>query len=540
LRGPRPAAGLAGLQAAVRDDDGLTAWLAGLATLAAPLERLFAAESAELPEMIAAHLTFAEALAADDTAPGADRLWRGDAGLAAQTFMADLLDAADALPPFAGRLYPGLLRGMMDGIAVRPRYGRHPRLSIWGPLEARLQHVDLLVLGGLNEGVWPPEADADPWMSRPMRRDFGLPPPERRIGLSAHDFVQAFCAPEVVLTRATRADGAPTVPSRWLQRLDAVLRACGNAEPWSTAPWLAWAGALDRPDAVVEPKPPAPCPPLAARPRTLSVTAIETWMRDPYAIYAKSILALKALQPIDENPGAAHYGSLVHGALHAFLEDNPSGPLPDDALATLLDLGRRALEQASPRPGLLAFWGPRFARIATWFVATENARRGGVLSSYGEIDGVLEIAAPFGSFRLTARADRIDRLTGGGLAVIDYKTGTPPKPAEVAAGYAPQLPLEAAIARAGGFAGIAAAPVEQLLFWHLNGNGEGGSEKSAGKDAAQLAADALDGLRALVAVFDDAATPYRARPHPERAPRYSDYLHLARVKEWSAGDEEDA
>jgi ATP-dependent helicase/nuclease subunit B len=404
-------------------------------------------------------------------------------------------------------------------------------------LEARLQHADRLILGGLNEGCWPPEPAADPWMSRPMRQSFGLPLPERRIGLAAHDFAQAFAAPEVVLTRAARVEGAPTVPSRWLLRLDAVWRAAGLATPWPAQDWLAWQEARDRPLRSVKAAPPAPKPPRAARPRELSATAIETWMRDPYAIYARKILGLDALEPIDADPGAADYGSLVHGALDAFLKTHPNGPLPAKALDDLLALGRDSFAEALARPGLWAFWWPRFERVAAWFVAHEAARRHGLLDSWSEIAGALEIAAPGGPFRVTAKADRIDRLADGTLAIIDYKTGAPPSAKEVAAGFAPQLPIEALIARHGGFPGVSAADVGQLLYWRLSGSPPGGEERSAGEDARGLAERALAGLSDLIARFDDELTPYAARPHPEMAPKYSDYLHLARVKEWSNGEE---
>jgi ATP-dependent helicase/nuclease subunit B len=448
--------------------------------------------------------------------------------------------AADTLPPVAGAAYPGLLRGLMEGSVVRPTWGGHPRLAIWGPLEARLQHADLLILGGLNEGVWPPEAVADAWMSRPMRQAFGLPPPERRIGLAAHDFAQAFAAPAVVLTRAARVDGTPTVPSRWLLRLDTVLASGREAHPtalWPSGPWAAWHAALDRPPRFLKPAAPAPRPPLAARPRSLSATAVETWMRDPYAIYARKILDLEALEPIDADPGAADYGSFVHAALDAFLKAHPAGPLPANALDRLLATGRASFGEALARPGLWAFWWPRFERLAAWFVAHEAARRHELAEIHSEVSGALEIIAAGGPFRVTAKADRIDLLRDGSLVLIDYKTGAPPSVKEVAAGYAPQLPIEAAIARHGGFPGVAGDTIGRLLYWRLAGGEPGGSESAAGDDPARLAAEALDGLTGLIAAFDDETTPYAARPHPDRAPKYSDYLHLARVKEWSTSEE---
>lgn len=543
LRGPRPDAGLAGLRKAAGRDKGLDGWLAGLEIMAAPFAALAARGAVPLPDLVRAHMEFAEALATDHRLPGPARLWKGEAGEAAAAFAAELADAAAVLPPLAGAAYPALLAALMAGRAVRPQWGGHPRLHIWGPLEARLQHADLVILGGLNEGTWPPEAEADPWMSRPMREDFGLPPPERRIGLSAHDFAQAFCAPRVVLTRAARVDGTPTVPSRWLLRLDTVLKATGLLEAegrrhaWQATVPLDQHALLDRPDAIRPARPPAPRPPLMARPRTMSVTRVETWMRDPYAVYARSILGLEALKPIDADPGAADYGTLVHKALEVFL-DRHRDRLPADAEGALLDIGREVFAAEMARPGVWAFWWPRFERIARWFVATERERRPGVAATLCEIKGTLEISAPGGPFTLTAKADRIDVLKDGGVALIDYKTGSIPSKKEVAAGFSPQLPLEAVIARHGGFPGVPPAEIAELAFWRLSGGEQAGEEKSAGDDPMTLADEALAGLVALIAAFDDPATPYEARPHPDRAPRYSDYLHLARVKEWASGGDE--
>jgi len=536
LRGPRPAPGVAGLLAAATDQR-LAAALADLEALAAPFAALLAAESVGLADLVRAHMEFAEGLAADHRLPGPARLWQGEAGETAARFAAELARAAPALGALPGRCYPALFEELMAGQVARSAWDHHPRLHIWGPLEARLQHADLLILGGLNEGGWPAPPEADPWMSRPMRDAFGLAPPERRIGLSAHDFAQGFGAPEVVLTRSVRLEGTPTVPSRWLMRLDAVMGACGLSFAGDRPPWLDWHGMLDRPVAWVRPEPPAPRPPLAARPRRLSVTEIETWMRDPYAVYARHVLGLKALDPIDADAGAAEYGTMVHKALEHFVRLYPRA-LPADAEAGLLEIGRTVFAEAMVSPALWAFWWPRFVAIARWVAARETTRRPEVAVAHAEVKGALEIQAPGGPFTLIAKADRIDVLRDGSLALIDYKTGQPPSAKEVAAGYAPQLPLEAAIARLGGFDGIVAAEPSRLLYWRLKGGEAGGEERSAGDDAATLATEALDGLRALVAVFDREDTPYAARPHPEHAPKYSDYLHLARVREWASGGEE--
>ncbi|MGE0747655.1 MAG: double-strand break repair protein AddB [Rhodospirillales bacterium] len=537
LRGPRPAPGLGGAKDALGRE---APWLDALARAAAPFAAALAARRRPLADLLAAHIAFAEALAATGDQAGADRLWAGEAGEALARFVNELNQEGAALEAIDGAAYPALFETLLAGRVARPAYGRHPRLFIWGSLEARLQHADLLILGGLNEGTWPRQPPADPWLSRDMRRRFGLPPPDRRVGLAAHDFVQAFCAPEVVLTRATREEGTPTVPSRWLRRLDALLDGpdvpAHRGLPRAVeARWLHWQDALDRPDRFAPCPPPRPAPPPAARPRQLSVTEIETWMRDPYAIYARRILRLRPLDPIDADPGAAERGVMVHAALERFLKAYPVA-LPADPYKALVEIGRDAFGDALDRPGVWAFWWPRFLRIAEWVAATEAARRPQLATIHGEVWGRLVVAAPAGPFTLIAKADRVDGLKDGRLAIIDYKTGATPDKKTVAAGLAPQLPLEAAMAVAGGFDGVPAAAVAELAFWRLAGGAVSGEEKPAGDDPAALAADAAAGLARLVAAFDDPATPYLATPDPARPAGYGDYDHLARVREWSAGD----
>ncbi len=550
LRGPRPAPGLAGLRAAIEHADGdhaegdhaegdvlIRDTLARLDAAIRPFMELAEARQQPLSALFAAHLAAAETLAAAKGEPGARRLWAGEAGEQALAFAAEVAEAAHDAPPVRIRAYPALLDELMAGRTVRPRYGRHPRLAILGPLEARLISADVAVLAGLNEGTWPARADASPWMSRPMMTAFGLPEPERRVGLAAHDFAQGFCAPEVYLTRAARVERTPTVPSRWLVRLENVVR--GNMDDWLAdgSRHLSWQALLDRPATVRPVAPPSPCPAVAARPRALSVTQIETWMRDPYSIYARHVLNLRRLEPLDADPSAADYGQFVHHALEAFVRAHP-GALPVDAEARLLALGRERLGAHEDRPSVLAFWWPRFERIARWFIEIERERRAGIAAMAGEVKGQATIDAPAGPFTLTARADRIDTLRAGGLVIIDYKTGAVPKKKEVEAGFAPQLPLEAAIASRGGFAGVLPRPVVALEHWQLHGKLEGGERRPVKTaDIGALAEEAIAGVAALVARFDLPGTPYPSRPRASHAPKFSDYEHLARVKEWSAGEE---
>ena len=535
LRGSRPGRGFAGIAAALgKQAEALGPWLERIAAMAAPFAEAMASERISLGALAAAHLAFAEALAASDQADGGERLWQGDDGEAGAAFFAELIEGAEAMPPVAGRDYPALLDALIEGRVVRPRHGGHPRLHIWGPLEARLQHADEMILGALNETSWPPDAGVDPWLSRPMRKRFGLPSPERRIGLSAHDFVQFAAAPRVLLTRAAKIEGAPSAPSRWLARLDNLLRGWDRTHALDgDADVRAWPEALDRPAAYKAIDPPAPTPPVAARPRRLSVTRIETWRRDPYAIYARYILDLRALDALDAEPGAAERGTIIHRVLERFIKTYPRSALPVDARDQLIEIGREVFAQVMDRPGVRAFWWPRFERIADWFVAEERARRGALAMVHGEVEGRLRIDGPAGPFILTAKADRIEQRRDGALAVIDYKTGGVPSGKDILAGYAPQLALEAAIAQDGGFDGVAAGPVAELSYWRLSGGDPPGETRPLTADSAALIEAAADGLARLIAKFDEPETPYLAVPDMAKAPAFSDYAHLARIREWS-------
>lgn len=533
LRGPRPEPGGDGLSKALAETGPppwLTSWLEEVRGILAPLERLVQSDAgADIADFAAAHAAVAEALAATDDTPGMDRLWKDESGDAAAAFLSELAESGRGLPLNAGAEWPGLLETLMRVRVVRPRRDRHSRLAIRGVLEARLIGADRIVLGGLNEGSWPAEPAGDPWMSRPMRQGFGLPPPERRIGLAAHDFAQAFAAPEVFLTRATRVEGTPTIPSRWLLRLENAVPGAPAVLDGEAGEWTAWQAALDRPPEPVRIPPPQPRPPVAARPRRLSATRIETLIHDPYAVYARHVLVLRALDPIDSHPGAAERGMFVHAALAEFLKQYP-GELPDDALAALLELGREVFDREglAHRPGVRAFWWPRFERAAAWFLDRERERRAGIDRSFAEITGAWEFEAPAGPFKLTARADRIDLMKDGTIEIVDYKTGTLPAKRNVVSGAAPQLVLEAAIVEAGGFEGVPAMPVSDLAYWRLGGGDPPGEIVSVGDADPDLVSRVRDRIKTLIAAYDDPEMPYLP---PSIAPRHSDYLHLERLAE---------
>ncbi|NQU60701.1 MAG: double-strand break repair protein AddB [Rhodospirillales bacterium] len=537
LRGARPASGIAGLRAALdvsRESVGdLKTFLQGLEKIFAPFSDTLSDKTNTLPDVLAAHVEMAEALAQSDTETGAARLWRGDAGEAAANFVSELRDAARDFGALTAADYPALLETLMQGRSVRPRYGDHPRLHIWGLLEARMQQADTVILGGLNEATWPPEARSSPWMSRPMLKQFGLALPERLIGLQAHDFVQGFSSPQVYLTRSDRVDGTPTVASRWLLRLDNFLERLGAENSINAKdPWVGWVDSLDEPEAPRPVTEPRPAPPVEARPRELSVTQVETWIRDPYAVYARHILKLRPLEAIDAEPGAADRGLIIHAALHAFLEKY-GDDLPEDAERQLLEIGRRVFKDWQVPPGVDAFWWPRFERIAGWFIDYEKNRRdAGFKTVATEIKGAMDIDGPGGAFRLTARADRIDRRADIGLAVMDYKTGQTPTAPQVEAGLSPQLPLEAAIAEAGGFKGLKAETTAQLVYLSLSGGRTPGEEKTLKLDVPKTVNDTLKGLQGLVAQYDNPDMPYLSQPRPMRLESWGDYDHLARILEW--------
>jgi ATP-dependent helicase/nuclease subunit B len=538
LRGPRPDHGLAGITRALQGKPPeLREWWRTIVELLAPLEALFAAREAALAELVAAHLAAAEALACDHHQECL--LWRNPDGETAAQFTAALQDAASDLPAIEPSSYAPLFRRLAMQQPVRAAFGQHPRLAILGPLEARLQHFDLVVLGGLNEGSWPQTAAADPWFSRPMRATLGLEQPERAIGLSAHDFAMLAAGPEVLLTRALKADGTPTVPSRWLQRLTQLARGLKLedrlAPAQDKARLAAQLLAVPQDERVKRPR---PAPPVAARPRRLTVTEIETWLRDPYAIYAKHVLRLKKWDALDEDVGPLERGNALHRALELFIARYPQD-LPEDAAAVLTAIADEVFAAMGVPKAALALWRPRFLSAAQWFVDFERARRDGISETWLEKKGRLVLPAPGGDFELVARADRIDRLTEGGAAILDYKTGALPKKKDTATFLMPQLPLEGAILEAGGFDDVSALPTAELLYVKLSGGAVPGEPRWL-EDAPDLPAAALEKLKARIAWFDEAATPYPPRLIPRSLDDEGDYDHLARVREWApAGWEEE-
>jgi ATP-dependent helicase/nuclease subunit B len=561
LRGPAPPPGIAGLRAAVAESMAdhpahgalapeLPDFIDRIEARFGPLLALAAAGDAAPAVGLRALIEVAEAVAETDDRPGAARLWALEEGEALAQHLAGLLEALPLLPKQPVGTLPGLLDASFENAVVRSRRalrGRqadeHPRVAILGLLEARLQSFDVLVLGSLAEAVWPPAADPGPWMSRPMRKAAGLASPEMGVGQMAHDFAMLACAaPHVVLSCPRRRDGAPTVPARWLVRLEAYLKGHGMA--LARSPAAAWARQLDQPDREPAPvRPPRPKPPVAARPRKLSVTEVETWLRDPYGIYARHVLGLRALNPLEQGVENADFGNLVHHAIAVWIGGLPS-TYPQDAAARLRAAMEETLTGRALRPALVAWWRPRLARIADWVAAQERLRRvaspNQVLSV--EVAGDWVVPAPGQPFRLVARADRIEMRPDGRLSIMDYKTGVVPAARDVAFGHAPQLPLEAAMVAAGAFGPALEGVAAELVYWRLTGGYVPGESTTLFKgdpgDTAEQAAQASAALVQLVRQFDDPAQAYLSQPHPGAAPRFTDYAQLARVGEWAVAEDE--
>jgi len=544
LRGPRPDPGLGGITRAIAKAhlghapppakalEELAGWWNEIAAILAPWEEIFSRQDLSIEELLDTQIAAAEALACDENSDCI--LWAGADGEAAFGLVASLKLAADGLDPIEPDSWPSLLRSLAMKVPVRTAVGRHPRLAILGPLEARLQRFDLMVLGGLNEGSWPQAAGHDPWFSRPMRKTLGLEQPERGIGLSAHDFAMLAAAPCVLLSRALKADGAPTIASRWLQRLEQLTGGLGLKK--ALAPKLDYARLaallLDVPQGPRLPRP-KPTPPVDTRPRRLSVTEIETWLRDPYAIYARHVLRLRPLDALDEPIGPLERGTALHKALETFIAESRSG-LPDDAVARLVAIADGIFAQAGIPKAALALWRPRFLGAARGFVEWEQTRRETIASSHLEIRGSLKL----GDFELTGVADRIDILKSGTAAILDYKTGAIPSDKQVAQLLSPQLPLEAAMLAQDGF-GIGKFIAEELIYLSLASESKARAPRSI-KDAVALTEEAVKQLQRRIAWFREEATPYRPRVRPFRADIAGDYDHLARVREWapSGWDEE--
>lgn len=487
-----------------------------------------------------------------ETLAGQDA-WAGPDGEAAAALLSGLIEGGTSLGPVSRTEFADLVRGLLAEETVRTGGANQPRLRILGAIEARLVRADRMILAGLEEGVWPNAAPTDPFLSRPMRAALGLPPPERRLGQTAQDFVQAACAAEAILVHSERRGGQPAVKSRWLWRLEMLTR--GADTPATPVVLERPSDAVDLARTLDIPPPgppryarrPAPTPPVHRRPRQLPVTGIERWVRDPYAVYAQRILGLQKLDRPGASAEAMARGNAVHRAIERVVVSWPDA-LPEDCADQIEGFLREELDAAGFEDHAMARETPLARNCAVWLAGWERERRARGATLLIEQTGQMTFGAPFGPFILTAKADRIE-LDAAGAAVIDFKTGSTPSAKQVAQGFAPQLTLTAAILAAGGFADAPPTPASELLYIKVTGRKTPGETVDVARvtrnqplAAAELAERELARLVDGVAAFDDEARPYVSWAAPQFMGNFGgNYDHLARVWEWHVvGGEDEA
>lgn len=500
--------------------------------------------SGELPllDLVQLHRKMAEALANGLASEGSGGLWDKDAGAQAKSLLDSLQAEASYSGPFSASAYIDLFESLVAKGEVREPVQSHPNIMIWGTLEARVQGADLVILGGLNDSVWPKLPAPDPWLNRQMRKTVGLLLPERQIGLSAHDYQQAVAAPKVILSRSVRDAEAETVPSRWLNRLLNLMDGLPDKNGKTAMAamrlrgdhWLTLANVLERPtdemtgDPRLQPaKRPAPQPPVSARPARMSLTRIETLIRDPYSIYARYILNLMPLDPLHQSPNARDRGVIVHRILENFVTTRPDQETRPQARQRLLSIARNVLAEQTPFPAARALWLAKLDRASGHFLALD-AQHGGTTLAV-ETKGELQVdALPFVLF---GTPDRIDRLPDGSLHLIDYKTGTPPTKRQQTH-YAKQLILAAAMAERGGFASLGPSEVSKISYVGL---GSGDKAEETDVDADVLDQDWAK-LIALISRYLTRTTGYASRRAVFESRFPGDYDHLARYGEWQMSD----
>ena len=480
----------------------------------------------------------AENLTATIDLPGRSVLWRGDDGEAAARLISGVLDNLQLIKSAHDSALPEIFRTLIATETVRPFRTGHPRVKIYGPLEARLQHADIVILGGLNEGIWPREATVDPFLSRSMRRTIGLPSAEEKIGLAAHDFAQLTAAPNVVLTRSGKSDGKPTTPSRWVVRLKNILRGA-NAEHIidRSARYEFLARRLDEPETIEIVAKPIPTPPIVARPRKFFVTRIERLLRDPYWIYCRDILGIKKIDSHDEEFDRRHIGILFHKVFERHIKTNSKSDLDIE----LEQLDQLFLELA-PAHGMdqkhMPFWRAQARNAFLQFINWNQLLRHDFEPKILEETGTVEIEVAGASFELSAKADRIDIDESNNSYLVDYKTGDPPTKKQTVT-FSPQLPLTGLIAELGGFQTIGTSNIAAMEYIRvlMPPGKQFKSTKWTGDDCTEAINDARKGFIDLMAHFATPGTAYFSQPRPEYMSDYGDYDHLARRRERNAHED---
>ena len=456
-----------------------------------------------------------------------------------EKIVAEVLLEAHHIPACSFLDAAAIIKNILRGQTIDRSLNAHPRLAIYGLLEARMMPCDILILGGLNETKWPSQPDPGPWLNRPMRDVFGLQQPEREIGVAAHDFTQGLCYAKVYLTWSKRVDAAPLIPSRWILRLKAVLQAAGlSSQDLVDQSWVAWAKEIDEPLHLQPIEKPKPTPPVKARPTRISVTEVEKLIRDPYAVYARRVLKLEPLPPIARPADAALRGIIFHNAINDWNKFQPE-ILAANNLEFLLKAGEHAFVPYMSDSEIASFWWPRFKKMANWLSQNELNYRVGVKSIKTEIYGSLELDIPGHQYTLYGTADRIDILSNGLARIIDYKTGNPPTSKQVTSGLSPQLPLEAAILAYGKFENLPQLKTASLDYLAVSGGREAGELIPINPGDGLLLMDLIDkktvDLKRLITSYFNSNQAYLPRVAPFKDEGEQDYDHLSRFREWMLG-----
>lgn len=560
LRGQKPDNGFAGLRKKLHEKasivyDGkaiippavikeLQSFIDELESRLSPLFQYHAQQQKKASDFLRVHLQAAESFADSPFNAGAERLWRGEEGVQAARLLREFLLESEILEAFPLSDYPLYFARLLDGVTLSKAYGMHSRLFIWGALEARLQRADVMILGGLDEEIWPPALPSDAWMSPSMRLRCGLPPLEQRVGLSAHDFAQAFASPEVILTRARKRNGSPMTASRWLERLSAAqighkhknLQDGNFASSDEKSHWrLLLHGDGSGASTIFERA--RACPAVDARPRRLSVTQFGVWCKDPYAIYASKVLNLHALPAIEKPEEHTLKGNIIHRVLEDYIQEGVDGDR-DYCLRRFRFIANEHLANASTSPVEEKLLRHKLDFIGCWFIDKNLAQREQIVRSQVEDSGRMQLSEV--NWEITAKPDRIDYRLDESCDIIDYKSGTTASIAAIVSGREPQLSLEAWMAEAGAFSDKN-VNVNSIQLWRVSGQyqplapleEQGGEIKVniAGSKLRETIVNAKALALGLIKAFDDSASFYIA-VYPSPLKDYNDYAYLERVAEW--------
>ena len=590
LRGTRPDKGIAGLRIGltniereIKDKkrrgpplsaekiEKLKNFLTILDGALSPLCHLSADTKKPFKEFLHLHIETAENLAHTinddgDIILGKDILWRHESGQALSSILSAYLSQNEYLENLSLSDYAGIFVKILEGAVLRKKYGTHPRIFIWGLLEARLQRADIMILGGLDEDIWPPSSPIDPWMSPLMRKQLGLPSNDRRIGLSAHDFTQALSGDEVILTRSLKRNGgSPTLPSRWLSRMQAFIEyhkidcdlSLTSSNSSDSKKYIdnifTILEALDyRKNLYLPIKKPEYCPPLTLRPTRLAITKIEKWLQDPYAIYAEKILRLYKLKDIEEQTDHALKGILFHQIIEEYIASDcrKNEKNINNRLTHFFDIANEVMRPYGYNILFTAIVWPRLQRMGEWFVIQDAEIQQNAIKTISEQQGEITIHAKGGDFSIYGYIDRIDIYNDDSVSIVDYKTGAPPRKKSIIEGKEPQLPIEAWMMTDGHILDKNHA-VKEIAIWHISGKyGEnGGGEINGGiikpvlkNDKKNELDEAIENTQKIVMelidIFQDESTAYISHPNPANKidDRYNDYKYLERISEWQDSD----